>query len=296
VTDGAVLRCFSETIVDSFVFFRSSTGGTGNAETHPMAIHLTAYGQTDVGRKRQNNEDAFVIADLTGGELVSNPKTTRLDVGPRGVLFAVSDGVGGEKAGEVASALVVESLRRAMVEARPSVPPAELIETATQRANREVWKAARTPGCEKMGATLTAAYVCETDLYIAEVGDSRGYLLRNGTITQITKDQSFVQFLVDTGKVSPEEAKHSQFKNVILQAMGQKSDLDVAVGHVELRPRDCVLLCSDGLSNKLSDDELRAVVLGNPSLEAAGATLIAKANERGGDDNITVILAGVGGQ
>ena len=269
--------------------------GTVNADCRAMTIHVTAYGQTDIGRQRKRNEDAFLIADLTGGALVSDPDSKRFEVGRRGVLLAVSDGVGGHRAGDVASALVIESLRRAMSEARGSLPPDTLIEEAAKRANREVWEAAHAPGRENMGATLTAGYIYGSDLYVAEVGDSRGYLLRNGKMTQITRDQSFVQFLIDTGQASPEEAKHSHLKNVILQAMGGEASVQVALGRLELRDRDCILLCSDGLTNKLSDDAIRGIILGAANLEAAGGTLVAKANERGGEDNITVILAGVSG-
>src|SRR6516162_8619585 len=123
-----------------------------------MTVNLTVYGQTDIGLVRRTNEDAFVIADLTGGSVLQEQRIARFEVGERGVLLAVSDGLGGHQAGEVASALVVESLRRSMLQHDPSSSGGcdALLEKATKAANREVWAAARSPGREKMGATLTA--------------------------------------------------------------------------------------------------------------------------------------------
>jgi serine/threonine protein phosphatase PrpC len=262
-----------------------------------MAVNLTVYGRTDVGLVRPTNEDAFVVADLTGGSVLQEQRIARFEVGRRGVLLAVSDGLGGHKAGEVASALVVESLRRSMVRHDRSSPDLcdALLEEATKRANRDVWEAARFPGREKMGATLTAVFIHGATAHIAEVGDSRAYLLRGGAVEQITHDQSFVQLLVDKGALSEAEAKRSGFGNVILQALGLAPDVSVALGRLDLRQRDCVVLCSDGLSNKVMPDELRAIVLGTRRLDAACVQMIDLAKRRGGDDNITAIVAGVSG-
>jgi serine/threonine protein phosphatase PrpC len=262
-----------------------------------LGLHLTVYGETDVGLVRRWNEDAFIVADLTGGSVLPEQRITRFDVGRRGVLLAVSDGLGGHKAGEVASALVVESLRRSMVNHRHSDPGEcdELMEEATKRANREVWTAAHYPGRERMGATLTAVFIKGEFAHIAEVGDSRAYLLRAGMIEQVTRDQSFVQALVEGGALTDEEAGRSSLRNVILQAMGLKPDVTVALGRLQLRQRDCLLLCSDGLSNKVSADELRAIVLHAPRLDVACLRMIGLAKKRGGEDNITVVIAGVGG-
>ena len=260
-----------------------------------MPIHLTVYGQTDVGVVRKTNEDAFVIADLTGGSLFGEPKVTRFEVGKRGVLLAVSDGMGGHQAGEVASALVIESLKRSMAEGCEPSSCDELMEKAAARANREVWEASHHPGREHMGATLTAVFVRDKTAHIAEVGDSRAYLVRAGHVRQVTRDQSYVQFLLDSGGLSPEQAKESQLRNVILQAMGLTPNVKVALGRLELRQQDCFVLCSDGLTNKVTDEELREVILTSRRLDAACVRLIELANKRGGEDNITVILAGVGG-
>ncbi len=260
-----------------------------------MPVNLTVVGQTEVGLVRQTNEDAFVIADLTGGSLLDEQNMTKFEVGQRGVLLAVSDGMGGHQAGEVASALVVESLRRSMARQPSLVPGDALLEKAAQRANRDVWKAAHFPGRERMGATLTAVFIQGQTAHIAEVGDSRAYLVRSGKIKQVTKDQSYVQLMVDSGAMSPEQAKESEFSSVILQAMGLKETVQIALGRLDLRQRDCFLLCSDGLSSLVNDDEIRDVVLTAGPLDAVCGKLVDLAMKRGGSDNITVIVGGVSG-
>jgi serine/threonine protein phosphatase PrpC len=260
-----------------------------------MPVKLTVVGQTDVGLVRKTNEDAFVIADLTGGSLVDGQRIARFEVGQRGVLLAVSDGMGGHQAGEVASALVVESLRRSMAQQSRLGPIDALLEKAALRANREVWEAAHVPGREKMGATLTAVFIHDTTAYIAEVGDSRAYLVRSGQIKQVTRDQSYVQLMVDSGAMSTEEAKRSELSSVILQAMGLNESVQVAIGRLALCQGDCFVLCSDGLSSLVHADEIREIVLKAGPLEAVCGKLVELAIERGGDDNITVIVAGVRG-
>jgi len=146
-----------------------------------------------------------------------------------------------------------------------------------------------------MGATLTAVLVRGDSAYIAEVGDSRAYLLRGGVIKQLTKDQSLAQVLIDKGALDAARAEDSPFKNVILQAMGRSERVKVALARLSLRARDCLLLCSDGLTRHVSDDEIRDIVLPAKRLDAACKALVDLANERGGVDNITVMLAGVGG-
>jgi len=131
--------------------------------------------------------------------------------------------------------------------------------------------------------------------YIAEVGDSRAYLIRAGTMCQLTHDQSMVQVLVDSGVIAPEQAETSPIRNIILQAMGNQPNLKVALTRLELRDRDCFVLCSDGLTTMVHDDEIRDLVLASGRPEIAAKQLVDLANERGGKDNITVVLAGVGG-
>jgi serine/threonine protein phosphatase PrpC len=264
-----------------------------------MALCLHVAARTDTGRVRLNNEDAFVAADLTCGQSSGPPRWSgRIEVGTRGALLAVSDGMGGAQAGEVASALVVSSLAQALAAPPPGQTSHARITGAVESAHRTVWTEACHRGI-KMGATLTAAYVRSYDeaaaVYVAEVGDSRAYLIRGGWLTQLTKDQSYVQLLVDAGTVDPHHAQSLPLRNVILQAMGHQPDVSIALGRLDLRARDCLLLCSDGLSAEVSDEEIRGTVLSSPDLVVAGDRLIDLANARGGRDNTTVLLVGVSG-
>jgi len=258
-------------------------------------LQLTVFGKTDPGRVRRKNEDAFVVADLSGGSLLlDGTPHSRFDVGERGVLLAVSDGMGGADAGEVASALVIETLTRTLATAAPDTPRDALMNHAIQKAHRAVWNVAKRES-KKMGATLTSVFVHAGQAYIAEVGDSRAYLIRGGAICQLTHDQSMVQMLVDNGILKPEHADESLLRNVILQAMGNQRDVKVALARLALRDRDCLVLCSDGLTTLVNDDEIRNVVLTSGRPEIAARALVDLANERGGKDNITVVVAGIGG-
>jgi serine/threonine protein phosphatase PrpC len=266
-----------------------------------MSTTLRVCGQTHVGRVRSKNEDAFIVADLTGGALLETDagmlegrQLGEFEIGSRGVLLAVSDGVGGYKAGEIASALVVQSLSRSLASGVNGEPDV-LLERATQLANREVWEAAHHPGREGMAATLTALYIHGRDAHIAEVGDSRAYLVRAGEIRQVTRDQSCVQLLVEAGAMTPEEARATRQRNLILQAMGLEPSVNVALGRLELRRGDLFVLCSDGLSTKVSALEMRDTLLRNSRLDVACRRLVELSNARGGDDNITVIAASVTG-
>jgi len=251
--------------------------------------------KTDVGRARQTNEDACSVTELETGTLIDAiGKSQTVSLGTKGVLLAVSDGMGGHQAGEVASALVLESLQRELAQ-DATQPLHKHLEDAVHRANRRVHNAARTADRHGMGATLTAVFIRGTEAYIAEVGDSRGYLLRNGRIRQVTRDQSMVQMLVDQGVMSPDEARKAPGKNVILQAVGLAPDVRVAIGKLELRRGDRLLLCSDGVSNQITDDELREIMTRSDPREAC-ETMIALANERGGEDNETVIVADLLGE
>jgi serine/threonine protein phosphatase PrpC len=256
------------------------TGGTG----------LEVYGATDVGRVRKNNEDAFTITDLMLSDSIhAMQRPIDLEVRARGVLLAVSDGMGGAEAGEVASALTLHSLRRGMRTAESTTAEAALT-ASVERANRKVWNNAAASGRTGMGATLTAVLIHGKRAYVAEVGDSRAYLLRGDRFIQVTHDQSCAQHMVDAGTLTREEVRTFQYRNVITQAIGTKPDVVVALNRFTLRRGDRLLLCSDGLSGKIDDDEMQSLVA-MPNLDRACAELIALANARGGEDNITVVLA-----
>ncbi len=255
---------------------------------------LRVAGRTDVGRVRERNEDAFLVADLDRNVTPAVP--TRLDAGHAGVLLAIADGMGGAEAGDVAAAIALDDLRRVVATPPASAPHSTLLEQAFHHAHRAIRDASEgQPEKRRMGTTLTAVHVQGGEAFVAHVGDSRAYLVRAGRIVPITHDQTVVQQLVDTGLLDPKDVDASPFRNVILQAVGHQPDLDVGVWRVELRHRDCIVLTTDGLTNAVSEAEILSAVLTSMSLDVATQRLVDLANQRGGKDNITVVLAGVGG-
>ncbi|MBK8597276.1 MAG: serine/threonine-protein phosphatase [Holophagales bacterium] len=252
-------------------------------------------GLSEVGRVRKINEDAFVVTDLaTGRPLDPADETGELEVGPRGVLLALSDGMGGHAAGEVASALVLDALRASLAGAPEAEPVEATVTTAIDSANSEVRRNAAEDGKRGMGATLTAVLLRATEAFVVEVGDSRAYLLRGEALRQLTRDQTLVQLLVETGALSAEEARTSSRKNILLQAVGHADELKIAISRLKLRRGDRFLLCSDGLSNGMNDDELGRLLAGDEPA-AACRRLVDLANERGGSDNLTAVVAHVKG-
>ena len=257
-------------------------------------LTLSFAALSDVGLSRSQNEDAVQVTDLsTGMRFDASPSIAKIALGERGALLALSDGMGGHAAGEVASAVVISSLRSALQQNDVRSTDRRL-EAAVRRANADVLEAAKSNNRRGMGATLTAVVVENSGAYIAEVGDSRAYLLRAGQLKQLTRDQSLVQMLVDQGLMSEDEAEDSPRRNILLQAMGTTDDVHAAIGHVALRRDDILLLCSDGISNAMRDDELRQILLENAP-DAAVAKMIQLANDRGGEDNLTAVVALVEG-
>lgn len=253
-------------------------------------VTITFAALSDVGRTRSVNEDAFQLTDLTTGKSFEvSPTSGSFQLGPNGALLLISDGMGGHAAGEVASATVIASIRSALQSSAVG-PPQQRLEAAVRRANADVLAAAQAKGRHGMGATLTGVLVDEQTAYIAEVGDSRAYLLRSGRLKQLTRDQSLVQMLVDQGLMKPEEAEHSARKNILLQAIGSVSEVHAAIGQVMLRRGDKLLLCSDGISNAVAHDELLEILKANGPWPAC-AHLVQLANERGGEDNLTALVA-----
>ena len=258
-----------------------------------MATQINVAAGTSIGRVRRRNEDAFLIADIVHGAPALAGGSARLSVGRKGALIAVSDGMGGHKAGDVAASMTLDSLYRALV--RQTSDPeidARLVQ-ATEVANADVYAAGRRPSLAQMGATVTAVLIVDATAYVAEVGDSRGYVVRNGVARRLTLDQSLAQIAVNIGMLEPGEVAGSPLRNVLAQAIGQTTEVSVALSVLELRRRDCLVLASDGLTSKIADEELACEILSAGSLVAACENLIALANARGGDDNITVVLAGI---
>jgi serine/threonine protein phosphatase PrpC len=262
-------------------------------------VHVSVAYRTDRGKVREKNEDSFLVTDFArathGEHEEAAAGRLRLDVGPHGALLLVSDGMGGQKAGEVASALVVEVVARAIEGAPPEAPRDEILKGAVARAHSAVVAAAADSAHRGMGATLTAVWVTGRAAYVAEVGDSRAYLLRAGRIYQLTKDQNLAQMLVDAGSLEPDEAPDSMMSHVLAQSMGHDVSVQPQLGKLQLRDRDCLLLCSDGLTQTIREGEIVDIVLGGGPLDHACDALVSLANQRGGIDNVTVVLAGVSG-
>jgi protein phosphatase len=259
---------------------------------------VTAFGQSDVGLVRENNEDSFLIANLTTGVATQESAKIHDAIGEEGTLLLVADGMGGAKAGEVASRMAVESIAQnffTSLRSNQSIDQQEfvrILKTAIEEANRLVFQEAQRDGKLKgMGTTLTAAAVHGTSIFFAQLGDSRAYLVRNGCITQMTRDQSLVAQLAASGALKPEEAKGHPQRNVILQALGIDTEVDVVVSHDCLRRHDRAVLCSDGLSGKVEPEELNEILHKWAIPKDACQRLIELARERGGQDNITVIVA-----
>lgn len=260
-------------------------------------VQLTVYGVTDVGVVRSNNEDTFLVGDLETGNQGLEPSVLAHTIGERGTLLLVSDGMGGAEAGEVASALVASHLFSELSAIPLALTSEEAIRTAVERANERVWREATEVRERRgMGATLAAAWVRGTTAYITGVGDSRVYLMRGGRMRQITRDQSMVETMVEAGAITREQAERHPNRNMILQAMGARPEVVVPIERVELRRGDVLVLCSDGLSSKLSAEEMRDCVLSTPTLEQACRRMVELANFRGGEDNITVVLGELDGE
>lgn len=260
-------------------------------------VKVALSGLSHVGSVRTNNEDRFLIADITTGAEIQGQALDGHVLTDRGTLLVVSDGMGGAEAGEVASRIVVESLRDGLVQAPPFVVAKDALRGVVEQVNLEIHNEAMTnPSCKGMGATLAAAWIVGSDAYFAHVGDSRGYLLRAGHMRQVTRDQSMVESLVEVGMIDRSAAESHPQRNVILQAMGARPEVAVAIERVELRRGDFLLFCSDGLSGKVTLDEMRDAILTTATLSDACSRLVDLANARGGEDNITVVIAELDGE
>jgi len=248
---------------------------------------LESYGQTDVGRRRKLNEDNFLV----------DPETS---------LFAVCDGMGGHNAGEVASKLAIETLaafiRKSAGEEKDITWPyglekdlsfeANRLKTAIKLANKKVFKAAdNREDYTGMGTTLVAALVSEKTMTVGSVGDSRCYLIRDGKLSQLTQDDSWVSAAWAEGILSSDEIEKHPLRNVITKAIGAKDALDIEVIEHTLQNGDVALICSDGLHSMINDQAIiNAVTPFPPTLQEAAQKLIDAANEAGGKDNVTVVL------
>ncbi|MBI1764749.1 MAG: protein phosphatase 2C domain-containing protein [Acidobacteria bacterium] len=265
-------------------------------------MNVALYAQTDVGMVRSGNEDNFLILDLSTGTSWSAgeeepPELLTFQQGYYGSLLAVSDGMGGALAGEVASRLAVETVRDRMLQLQAhqnygKVPFQERLRLAIEEANLLIHSdGMANPAHKGLGATFTGVAVHSGHAYFAQVGDSRAYLIRKGKIARITKDQSLVQQLIDAGQITEEEAETHSYRNVILQALGAHINVNVEVNTLPVCHLDTLVLCSDGLSGKMHAEEILQIVQESADFKTACQNLITLANQRGGEDNITVVIA-----
>ncbi len=267
--------------------------------------HATSH----IGRVRKGNEDNYLLLHITDSKNWTGTQdpgdfiieTQKFEIDDNGVVCAVSDGMGGALAGEVASQMAVETVSRIFLDEDPekTISPDNdndslvgKLYNATIYANHLIHQQGRSdPQYNGMGATFTGLSITSEAVDFVQVGDSRAYLIRNNRIEQLTKDQSLVQQLIDAGQIQPEEAETHTLKNVILQALGAQNEIYPVASRLMPQRGDILLLCSDGLSNKISSTDMQNIISQYPDrLEMAAAQLVKLANENGGEDNITLIL------
>src|SRR5688572_10904299 len=259
----------------------------------PGSIRLRVYGQSAVGQVREHNEDNFLIADLTRKSREFS-SSQLYQVGRCGTVFGVCDGMGGAAAGEVASKLAVDIIYNQLASAgvpRGREDLARRLVNAIQDGGHRIFSEARADRSRRgMGTTATVAGFLDDRLFVAQVGDSRAYVLRNGDLVQVTRDQSLVNQLIEAGQLTEEEAETFEHNNIILQALGTSETVQVDLTYVDLCQGDLLLLCSDGLSGMIRADEIREVLINIRDPLEACRELTDRANRVGGHDNITVIV------
>lgn len=245
---------------------------------------MITWGKTHIGQVRDTNEDCYIIRYQDG----------------KGFL-AVADGMGGHRAGEVASAMAINLLNLHLEEVfNASTTDNKLdwisfLREGIKKCNDSIYEAAlQVPEYSGMGTTLTAALLLGNRTYYAHVGDSRLYFYRQNTLRLMTRDHSLVQDLLEEGLVSPQEALNHPRRHILTQAVGTEKEVDIDTGGLELLPGDICLLCTDGLNNSVADFELEQILKEHNSLAARGQALLDLANGRGGEDNMTIVLAQVG--
>ncbi|HUY13823.1 MAG TPA: protein phosphatase 2C domain-containing protein [Terriglobia bacterium] len=248
---------------------------------------------TDLGRRRTNNEDSFLVLHLDDRSDHREPLNTVFELGPSGLVLAVADGMGGHQSGEVASGLCMVALTKVLLGLAAAASTLDetsqdILCRAVEAANETVYTLAQErPEFRGMGTTLTAALLRGAYLDIAQVGDSRAYLLRERRLTQLTEDQTVGNLLLPEQGVQMSE----QVKDMLTQAVGAQPKVKVALTGTALESGDLILICCDGLYKVVNADEITEILLLPVSLRAKAEGLVSRANENGGPDNISVVLA-----
>ena len=268
------------------------------SQAQPSAIaqneHLAICGATDIGASRSSNQDTFVIADLRSGDLSNPCARTDIPLSRQGILLLVCDGMGGAAAGDLAARIAADSIKHQLVGAGPAVVnhPDQSLENAVRGANGDVLAEANAhPEVRGMGTTCTAAIVRPDELFIAQVGDSRAYLSRDGHLQLLTRDQTMADQMVEIGALRPEDVSTYVHRNVLLQAVGTQSTIEPIISEVRLRRGDRILVCSDGLHGSVADREIAGILGHTPDINACTRALIEAALAAGSPDNVTVVVA-----
>jgi serine/threonine protein phosphatase PrpC len=256
---------------------------------------MRVFGRTDVGQVREHNEDNFLVADLTRKSRSLMEPDREQQVGERGTVLGVCDGMGGAAAGEVASQLAVDIIYERLADGDPPTNHNDIarrLVRAVEEAGVRIFNEARADRTRRgMGTTATVAALMDARLFVAQVGDSRAYVLRGDRLVQVSRDQSLVNQLIEAGQLTEEEAETFEHNNIILQALGTAETVQVDLTYVDLCQGDLLLLCSDGLSGMIRADEIREVLINIREPLEACRELTERANRVGGHDNITCIIA-----
>ncbi|MGD2136154.1 MAG: protein phosphatase 2C domain-containing protein [Gemmatimonadales bacterium] len=269
-------------------------------------IHVDAHGDTDVGNVRAENQDQYLIAALhkvveLHGTSIPEAYSRRFDSGARALLLLVADGVGGGLGGDEASSVTLDAIMdyvtnsmRCFYKLDEQIPHDLLVELAAtvERSHAAVRsRAEETPDRAGMATTLTMAHVLWPRAYVVHIGDSRCYRFRSGELLQLTKDQTVVQDLIDSGALDPEDAATSPYAHVLSQAIGGHSDVQPVISRVDLEPDDTLLLCTDGLTAHLDDDAIAERLGAEGDAKSIVHRLVEQALDAGGSDNVTVVVS-----
>jgi PPM family protein phosphatase len=280
-----------------------------STSTTSREIVVSACGRSHRGRVRKDNQDRLLLADLGGhAPALGGNDAAGSSVGPvrfvlsgKGAIFLVADGMGGRAGGSRASELAVSTVHSVMGDGAPSDEDPTVdafvlgLGRSLEEANQEIHEEAeRNERVRGMGTTATLAGILGEVVYLAQVGDSRAYIVRGGSLARLTRDQSLVQDMIDSGVLSEKEAEKVA-NNMILQALGPTPSVQPELTFHELRKGDVLLLCSDGLSHVVSDDDILQAVLESPDCLTACDRLVGAANDLGGPDNVTVLVARLDG-
>jgi protein phosphatase len=271
-----------------------STTQISERSAPPVQHRLALCGATNVGVCRSENQDTFVIADLRSGDLSNPCSRAELPLSSQGILLLVCDGMGGAAAGDLAARIAADAMKQQLVGAGPTIAehPDESLKSAVAGANGAVLAEAKArPAARGMGTTCTAAIVQPDRLSIAQVGDSRAYLWRDGRLQRLTRDQTMADQLVDCGALRPEDIPTYPYRHILTQAVGTHSTIEPITSDTRLQRGDRILLCSDGLHGPVPDSEI-ARILGAPvGIDRVTQELIHAALAAGGPDNVTVVVA-----